>query len=60
MFCHAVEQPSFCRTVPNLGVGLLRRLEEDEGLVMTPFEKNLEVWRQLWRVVERSDIVVQV
>jgi len=35
------------------------RLEDDEGLVLTPFEKNLEVWRQLWRVLERSDIVVQ-
>lgn len=31
-----------------------------ERLVLTPFEKNLEVWRQLWRVVERSDILVQV
>jgi ribosome biogenesis GTPase A len=28
--------------------------------VLTPFEKNLEVWRQLWRVLERSDVVVQV
>ena len=36
-----------------------RRLEDEEGLVLTPFEKNLEVWRQLWRVLERSDIVVQ-
>jgi large subunit GTPase 1 len=27
---------------------------------VTPFEKNLEVWRQLWRVIERSDIVVQI
>ncbi len=36
------------------------RLEEDEKLVLTPFEKNIEVWRQLWRVLERSDIVVQV
>ena len=38
----------------------LLRLEEDEKLVLTPFEKNIEVWRQLWRVLERSDIVVQV
>lgn len=38
----------------------LAKLEDDEGLVLTPFEKNLEVWRQLWRVLERSDIVVQV
>ena len=27
---------------------------------MTPFERNLEVWRQLWRVIERSDVVVQI
>jgi len=27
---------------------------------ITPYEKNLEVWRQLWRVVERSDVLVQV
>lgn len=36
------------------------RLEEDEGLLLTPFEKNLEVWRQLWRVIERSQLVVQI
>lgn len=38
----------------------LADLESDGRLVLTPFEKNLEVWRQLWRVVERSDAVVQV
>lgn len=26
----------------------------------TPFEKNLEVWRQLWRVLEKSDVAIQV
>jgi hypothetical protein len=36
------------------------RLEQQEDLVLTPFEKNLEVWRQLWRVVERSNVIVQV
>ncbi len=35
-------------------------MEGDENLVLTPFEKNLEVWRQLWRVLERSDVIVQV
>ena len=30
------------------------------SLKVTPFEKNLEVWRQLWRVLERSDMAVQV
>jgi large subunit GTPase 1 len=27
---------------------------------VTPFEKNIEVWRQLWRVLERSDCIVLV
>ena len=27
---------------------------------VTPFEKNLEVWRQLWRVVERCDMAIQI
>lgn len=34
--------------------------ENETGLTVTPFEKNLEVWRQLWRVLERSDVIVQV
>jgi large subunit GTPase 1 len=33
---------------------------QTEGVVLTPFERNLELWRQLWRVVERSDLVVQI
>ena len=27
---------------------------------VTPYEKNLHVWRQLWRVLERSSIVLQI
>lgn len=38
----------------------LALLQEDEGLMLTPYEKNLEFWRQLWRVVERSDVVIQI
>lgn len=38
----------------------LAQLQEREDVVMTPFEKNLDFWRQLWRVVERSDILVQI
>ena len=38
----------------------LAELQESNDLLMTPFERNLEVWRQLWRVVERSDLVVQI
>ncbi|KAL7536496.1 hypothetical protein ACHAXR_007196, partial [Thalassiosira sp. AJA248-18] len=30
------------------------------GASVTPYEKNLHVWRQLWRVLERSAIVIQI
>ncbi|XP_059711431.1 large subunit GTPase 1 homolog isoform X3 [Haemorhous mexicanus] len=39
---------------------LVAGLEEEKKLILTPFERNLEFWRQLWRVIERSDIVVQI
>jgi len=38
----------------------LRELSRTDNLTMTPYENNLEVWRQLWRVLERSDVVVQI
>jgi large subunit GTPase 1 len=38
----------------------LARLEEADKVQMTPYEKNLEVWRQLWRVVEKSDVILQI
>ncbi|KAI9231375.1 hypothetical protein MVEG_06389 [Podila verticillata NRRL 6337] len=38
----------------------LATLAERESLLLTPFERNLEVWRQLWRVIERSHLVVQI
>jgi large subunit GTPase 1 len=38
----------------------LAMLSEQENLLLTPFERNIEVWRQLWRVLERSHLVVQI
>ena len=38
----------------------LASVEENLRVTMTPYEKNLEVWRQLWRVVERSDLVLEI
>lgn len=35
-------------------------MEEAASSKTTPFEKNLEVWRQLWRVMERSDMAIQI
>ncbi|XP_053208543.1 large subunit GTPase 1 homolog [Panonychus citri] len=34
--------------------------QEETKLTLTPFEKNVEFWRQLWRVVERSDVLIQI
>ncbi|MGK3742169.1 MAG: large subunit GTPase 1 [Bacillariaceae sp.] len=30
------------------------------SLGVTPFEKNIEIWRQLWRVMERCSCIVQI
>ena len=49
------ERESFLEWRRNLAMA-----EERDNLLLTPYEKNLEIWRQLWRVVERSDAVVQV
>lgn len=38
----------------------LNQLQDIEGLLLTPFERNLDFWRQLWRVIERSDVIVQI
>ncbi|KAJ3768827.1 P-loop containing nucleoside triphosphate hydrolase protein [Lentinula raphanica] len=35
-------------------------LQEEENFLLTPFERNLEVWRQLWRVLERSHLIIQI
>lgn len=41
-----------------------RELAEEEEkhmeLAITPFEKNIEIWRQLWLVVEKSQILIQI
>ena len=38
----------------------LAELEENRTVSIAPFEKNLDFWRQLWRVVEFSDLVIQI
>jgi len=38
----------------------LAKLEEQADVVMTPYERNLDFWRQLWRCVERCSLLVQI
>lgn len=38
----------------------LAQLTDAQNFILTPFERNIEVWRQLWRVLERSHLVVQI
>ena len=34
-------------------------MEQDNiALAITPFEKNIDIWRQLWRVIEKSDLLL--
>ena len=35
-------------------------IRSQSSAAVTPFEKNLEVWRQLWRVLERSSCLLQL
>jgi len=41
-----------------------RNLAEEEekhmNLAITPFEKNIEIWRQLWLVAEKSQVLIQI
>ncbi|GKZ01216.1 hypothetical protein MPSEU_001072900 [Mayamaea pseudoterrestris] len=39
---------------------LMRHSTSWDSLNVTPFEKNIEVWRQLWRVLERSACLLQL
>lgn len=52
---HTLEKEAFLEWRRHLAT-----LQEVEGLILTPYEKNLEFWRQLWRVIERSDVIVQI
>lgn len=38
----------------------LALFQESNDILITPYEKNLEMWRQLWRVLEKSQIVIQI
>lgn len=38
----------------------LNALDHKSTRRITPFEKNIEVWKQLWRVVERCEVLVQI
>lgn len=34
--------------------------ENSGHFILTPFERNIEIWRQLWRVVDACKIMVQI
>ncbi|PJF16839.1 hypothetical protein PSACC_03357 [Paramicrosporidium saccamoebae] len=38
----------------------LARIEDAAYFILTPFERNLEIWRQLWRVIEACETIVQI
>ncbi|KAI8426570.1 hypothetical protein MSG28_005357 [Choristoneura fumiferana] len=38
----------------------LNELQAKLGAAVTPYERNLELWRQLWRTLEKSDVNVPI
>ena len=38
----------------------IRLLEKPGTPVLCPYEKNIELWKQLWRVIERCDIIFKI
>ncbi len=60
-----MEKKSFLEWRRNIAI-LEERAAREQGLhqisqgCVTPFEKNLEVWRQLWRVMESSSCMVLI
>ena len=54
------EHRSLCQSVAALTLRYLARLAEGQRLLLTPYERNIQVWRQLWRVIERSHLIVQI
>lgn len=54
------ERESFLEWRRKIAMMTEKEEEKENAFAVTPFEKNLEVWRQLWRVLERSDIVFQI
>lgn len=36
------------------------RVQEKEHILLTPFERNIDFWRQLWRVIERRYVSCEV
>jgi len=39
---------------------LAQEEERNMHFAITPFEKNIEVWRQLWLVVEKCQVLIQI
>ena len=53
---HSRERKAFVRWIASVK----RRLIESGAGHAPAFEQNIEVWRQLWRVLERADVAVLV
>lgn len=51
------DQEEFLYQQKNASGGQSQKIKNS---TVTPFEKNLDVWRQLWRVMERSSCLIQI
>jgi large subunit GTPase 1 len=55
-----LEQESFLKWRRAIALKEEELVRSATSAAATPFEKNLEVWRQLWRVMERSSCLLQL
>ena len=52
---HQLQQTEFLKWKRRLA-----RIEKRQRGSLPPFEKNIDFWRQLWHIVDISDVIVQV
>ena len=57
---HRQEQQVFLEWRRGIAAKEEELVRNNSSAAATPFEKNLEVWRQLWRVLERSSCLLQL
>lgn len=56
----AAERESFLQWRRSLAAVSEGNFATQEQIHFTPYERNLDIWRQLWRVVERCALLVQI
>eukprot|EP01084_Bolivina_argentea_P052709 96816_1 len=57
---HQIEQETFLNWRRNLAKTIQYVTNKNNKIEISPFEKNLNVWKQLWQVIEKSNLLIIV